>query len=219
MLNICCPCALCLAAVLFIFVYVQCAVIALDYKLNFKPEKEEDIPALQERVAQRVYDLLISNGGLYIKIGMFRVLYVDVLTLSRPLGQAFANNAAFLPQPMQQKFSRLFDDAPQVPYSVVQKVFVSEFGRPPAGPDGVFEVFEEQAAASASIAQVHRARLKTDDGSEQWVAVKIQKPDVSKQVEWDLGAFTAVMWMYEHWLFNIPAMFAVSKHHVSGYPI
>ena len=113
---------------------------------------------------------------------------------------------------MQEKFSRLFDDAPQVPYSVVEKVFLSELGCLPAGPDGIFEVFEEQAAASASIAQVHRAKLKTTDGSDHWVAVKIQKPDVSKQVEWDLGAFTVVMWMYEHWIFNVPAMFAVSEY-------
>ncbi|RPD53409.1 atypical/ABC1/ABC1-B protein kinase [Lentinus tigrinus ALCF2SS1-7] len=169
-----------------------CAVIALDYKLNFRPEKADSIPALQERVAQRVYDLLTSNGGLYIKIG-----------------QAFANNAALLPRPMQEKFAKLFDDAPQVPYSTIEHVFRSEFGRPPAGPDGVFDVFEEQAAASASVAQVHRAKLKTTDGSEQWVAVKIQKPDVSKQVEWDLGAFRVVMWIYEHWLFHLPVCFAV----------
>ncbi|KAI0751690.1 ABC1-domain-containing protein [Daedaleopsis nitida] len=169
-----------------------CAMIAIDYKLNFKPDKVEGIPALQERVAQRVYDLLTSNGGLYIKIG-----------------QAFANNAALLPRPMREKFGKLFDDAPQVPYSTVERVFLSEFGRPPAGPDGVFEIFEEQAAASASIAQVHRAKLKTEDGSETWVAVKIQKPDVSKQVEWDLGAFRACMWIYEHWLFHLPVCFAV----------
>ncbi|KAI0363112.1 ABC1-domain-containing protein [Pilatotrama ljubarskyi] len=169
-----------------------CMAIALDYKLNFKPDKANQIPALQERVAQRVYDLLTSNGGLYIKIG-----------------QAIGNNAALLPKPLQEKFSKLFDDAPQVPYSVVESVFRKEFGRPPAGPDGVFELFEEQAAASASIAQVHRARLKTDDGSEQWVAVKIQKPDVSKQVEWDLGAFRVVMWLYENYLFDLPVYFVV----------
>ena len=110
---------------------------------------------------------------------------------------------------MQEKFGRLFDDAPQVPYSTVEAVFRSEFGCPPAGPEGIFEVFEEEAAASASIAQVHRAKLRTDDGSEQWVAVKVQKPDVSKQVEWDLGAFRIVMWMYEHWLFHLPVCFAV----------
>jgi len=110
-----------------------------------------------------------------------------------------------MPRPMQDRFSRLFDDAPQIPYSSILSVFRSEFGRLPDGPDGVFAEFEEQAVASASVAQVHRARLKTGE----WVAVKIQKPDVSKQVEWDLGAFRVVMWMFENWLFDMPVYFAV----------
>ena len=46
-----------------------CAAVTLDYKLNFTPEKSDQIPFLQERVAERVYNLLTSNGGLYIKIG------------------------------------------------------------------------------------------------------------------------------------------------------
>jgi len=86
-------------------------------------------------------------------------------------GQAIGANAAFLPKPMQLKFSRLFDDAPQISYSTVRSVFESEFGRPPSGPNGVFEEFEEQAVASASIAQVHRAKLRDGGG---WVAVKVQ---------------------------------------------
>lgn len=170
-----------------------CTLITLDYKLNFQPEKANQIPQLHERVADRLYNLLTSNGGLYIK-----------------LGQAIGANAALMPLPMQDRFSRLFDDAPQIPYSSILSVFQSEFGRSPAGPDGVFAEFEEQAVASASIAQVHRARLQ----SGEWVAVKIQKPDVSKQVEWDLGAFRIVMWMFESW-FDMPACFAVdfiSRH-------
>lgn len=106
---------------------------------------------------------------------------------------------------MQDKFARLFDDAPQIPYSDILSVFRSEFGRPPAGPDGVFDVFDEEAIASASVAQVHRAKLK----SGQWVAVKIQKPDVTKQIEWDLGAFRMVMWIFENWMFDLPVYFAV----------
>jgi len=47
----------------------QCAVITLDYKLNFSPEKSDKIPELHERVAERIYNLLTANGGLYIKIG------------------------------------------------------------------------------------------------------------------------------------------------------
>lgn len=119
---------------------------------------------------------------------------------------------------MQIKFTSLFDDAPQIPYSAVYKVFVSELGRPPSGPDGVFEIFEENAIASASIAQVHKAKLWPKIGpdgkpekEERWVAVKVQKPDVGKQMEWDLGAYRMVMWVFEHWAFDLPVYFVVGK--------
>ncbi|KAG6825667.1 hypothetical protein H0H92_002909, partial [Tricholoma furcatifolium] len=171
-----------------------CAAITLDYKLNFTPEKSDLIPQLHERVAERMYNLFTRNGGLYIKIG-----------------QAIGANAAFLPKPMQVKFAKLFDDAPQIPYSTVDQVFRSELGRPPCGPGGVFEIFEEKAVASASIAQVHKAKLwpQPGDTEEKWVAVKIQKPDVAQQMEWDLGAYRAVMWMFEHWAFDLPVYFMV----------
>ena len=44
-------------------------MISLDYKLNFQPEKADQIPQLHARVADRMYNLFTSNGGLYIKIG------------------------------------------------------------------------------------------------------------------------------------------------------
>jgi aarF domain-containing kinase len=81
---------------------------------------------------------------------------------------------------MQLKFASLFDDAPQIPYSDVLSVFASEFGRPPSGPGGMFEYFDDQAIASASIAQVHKARMWPEpgekDGEGQWVAVKVRSP-------------------------------------------
>lgn len=71
------------------------------------------------------------------------------------------------------------------------------------GENGIFEEFDENAVASASIAQVHRAKLKKKDVNEpdQWVAVKVQKPAVSTQVDWDLAAYRIVMWMYEKYVF------------------
>ncbi|KAF9466710.1 atypical/ABC1/ABC1-B protein kinase [Collybia nuda] len=171
-----------------------CAAITLDYKWNFTPEKSELIPELHERVANRMYNLFTANGGLYIKIG-----------------QAIGANAAFLPKAMQEKFAKLFDDAPQIPYSIVEQVFLSELGCPPSGPGGVFEIFEQDAIASASIAQVHKAKLWPIDGDdrERWVAVKVQKPDVATQMMWDLGAYRVVMWMFEHWAFDLPVYFVV----------
>ncbi|KAJ6473291.1 ABC1 family-domain-containing protein [Mycena sanguinolenta] len=172
-----------------------CAIITADYKLNFTPEKSEQIPELHERVANIMFNLFTSNGGLYIKIG-----------------QAIGANAALLPRPMQVKFASLFDDAPQIPYSEVLSVFKSEFGRPPSGPGGMFEYFDEQAIASASIAQVHKARMWPEpgqaEGEGQWVAVKVQKPAVAKQTEWDLGAYRIVMWLYEK-SFELPVYFVV----------
>ncbi|KAJ7062817.1 ABC1 family-domain-containing protein [Mycena amicta] len=171
-----------------------CAVITADYKLNFTPAKSEHIPELHSRVADIMFDLFTSNGGLYIKIG-----------------QAIGANAAFLPRPVQVKFASLFDDAPQIPFSDVLSVFKSEFGRPPSGPGGVFEYFDQDAIASASIAQVHKARMWPESGETegQWVAVKVQKPDVAKQTEWDLGAYRIVMWLFEKVAFDLPVYFVV----------
>ncbi|KAG2049375.1 atypical/ABC1/ABC1-B protein kinase [Suillus hirtellus] len=162
-----------------------CALISADYKLNFTPEHADRIPAIHQRVADRMYNLFTSNGGLYIKIG-----------------QAIGANAALMPAPFQQKFARLFDDAPQIPYPTIARVFQREFNK---SPQELFAYFDEQAVASASVAQVHKAR--TWDGD--WVAVKVQKPDVGRQTSYDLMAFRAVMWAFEKWVFDLPVYFAV----------
>ena len=90
-------------------------------------------------------------------------------------------------------FSRMFDDAPQNDWSDVERVIREDFGgRSPEDVFGVsfsnepgFGVMEKKARASASVAQVHWARLA--DGRE--VAIKVQKREIASQVGWDLWAF------------------------------
>ncbi|TFK57215.1 ABC1-domain-containing protein [Heliocybe sulcata] len=164
-----------------------CGRVALDYKWNFNAEHGDEIPKIHQRTAERLYNLITANGGLYIKIG-----------------QAIGANAAVLPPAMQEMFSKLFDDAPQIPFSSVKSVIEAQFHKPLTGPEGIFDEFEERAVASASVAQVHRARLK----SGEIVAVKIQKPDVRKQSEWDLDAYALVIWLYEK-AFDLPVYFTV----------
>lgn len=136
--------------------------LAVDYKMNFTPEKADDIASLHERAAKRMYHVIRENGGLYIKIG-----------------QTIAMQSTVLPEAYGRIFSTLFDEAPQVPWSEVEKLFFEEFGK---SPDDVFASIDHVAKASASIAQVHQATLKSGER----VAVKIQKPDIQKQVGWDL---------------------------------
>ncbi|KAI2620560.1 ABC1-domain-containing protein [Hypoxylon sp. NC1633] len=166
--------------------------VAVDYKLNFRPAPLTggSIEDLHRRSAERLSDLLLQNGGLYLKIG-----------------QAIAMQSAVLPPEFQRMFARMFDDAPQDEWVDVEKVIRKDFGG--RSVEDVFGVsftgeegkglMERRARASASVAQVHWARLA--DGRE--VAIKLQKPEIAKQVGWDLWAFKVVARIYTWW-FDLP---------------
>ena len=152
-------------------------LIGCDYKINFRahPPFADSIEALHARNAQRIFDLLRENGGLYLKIG-----------------QAIAMQSAILPPEFQRMFARMFDDAPQNEWKDVEKVIREDFGKSAEDVFGVSfsgepgrGLMEKKARASASVAQVHWAKLS--DGRE--VAIKIQKREIAKQVGWDLWAF------------------------------
>jgi aarF domain-containing kinase len=151
--------------------------VALDYKINFRadPPFAGSIAELHARSAGRLSELLRANGGLYLK-----------------MGQAIAMQSAILPPEFQKMFARMFDDAPQNPWKDVEKVIKEDFGKTPEEVFGVSftgetgkGLMEKRARASASVAQVHWARLP--DGRE--VAIKIQKREIEKQVGWDLWTF------------------------------
>ena len=94
-------------------------------------------------------------------------------------------------------FRKLYDDAPSVSYDEVQDCLQQEFGTRNA--TEIFTQFDPKPIASASIAQVHRATLP--DGTA--VAVKIQKPQIRKQMEWDLAMYR-VLSLGMEWLFDLP---------------
>ena len=132
---------------------------------------------LHVRSAERLFEVLHVNGGLYLK-----------------MGQAIAMQSAMLPPEFQRMFARMFDDAPQDEWADAEAVIREDFGG--RSVEDVFGVsfrgeegkglMERRARASASVAQVHWARLP--DGRE--VAVKIQKREIAKQISWDLWAFS-----------------------------
>ncbi|KAH3670648.1 hypothetical protein OGAPHI_001163 [Ogataea philodendri] len=153
-------------------------VMSVDYKRNF--EEGKDIEALHERNAQRLYDLLIANKGLYIK-----------------MGQMIALQGMVFPIQYQQKFSQLFDKAPRDDWDTCDKVLKEELGADYR--ERLFESFDKTPVASASVAQVHKAKLLT--GEE--VAVKIQHEAVTKQMWVDLATYRFVMKVCE-WVFDMP---------------
>ena len=95
------------------------------------------------------------------------------------LGQILSTRPDLIPVDFLSELSKLQDKVPPFPFTAVRKIIESELKFPL---EKIFTHFEEQPLASASIGQVHKARLQ--DGKE--AAVKVQRPGIERVIEVDL---------------------------------
>ncbi len=98
------------------------------------------------------------------------------------LGQIASTRTDVLPADIIEELRKLQDEVPPVAFEEIRDVVEKSLGRALAE---VYESFEEKPLATASIGQVHRAKLKTDEGSQE-VVVKVQRPNVATVVARDL---------------------------------
>jgi predicted unusual protein kinase regulating ubiquinone biosynthesis (AarF/ABC1/UbiB family) len=96
------------------------------------------------------------------------------------LGQFIASSPTFFPKEYVEEFQYCLDKTPNLPFGVIRKIIQDELGCPL---DQVYSQVNPVALASASIAQVHEARLIT--GEE--VVIKVQKPGVENVLLTDLN--------------------------------
>ena len=99
------------------------------------------------------------------------------------LGQLLSTRRDLLPEEFITELARLQDRAEPAPWEQVEEVLAQSLGVPVAQ---VFAELEPEPAAAASIAQVHKARLRCGDGAGAVVAVKVQRPGIRATVEQDL---------------------------------
>ncbi|WP_324778633.1 ABC1 kinase family protein [Thiobacillus sedimenti] len=95
------------------------------------------------------------------------------------LGQVLSTRVDMFPPHWIAEFEKLHSHVPAVPYESLHADLVAAFGGEPAA---VFAEFEAVPLAAASIAQVHRARLK--DGTR--VVVKARRPGIENVIRADL---------------------------------
>ena len=95
------------------------------------------------------------------------------------LAQLIASSPGLFPEVLSDEFRSLLDEVPPIDADAVRSVIEGDLG---AAPEVVFAEFDFEPLASASIAQVHVARLH--DGEE--VVVKIQRPGIRARLEGDL---------------------------------
>lgn len=135
--------------------------VAQSLKSRFSSEPVDSINARIEQ-AQWIADHLSELKGAAMKAG--QLLSIDA-------GDYFPPEAMAI-------LAKLQASAEPVDFSVVQQVLIEEIGVEKLSQ---FEDLDSEAAAAASIGQVHRASL---DGRE--VAIKIQYPGIAESIDSDL---------------------------------
>ena len=115
-----------------------------------------------ERLPPRVRDALVALGTTFVKLGQGLSLRWDLLT-----------------PPWRDALSSLHSRVPPFDGAQARAAVAAAFGQPV---EVLFETFDEQPLAAASVAQIHAARLH--DGRD--VVVKITRPGIQAQVRTDL---------------------------------
>lgn len=109
------------------------------------------------------------------------------------LGQLLSARPDIVGEPFAAEFEKLREKVAPISFEKVERAIHSETGKTL---EELFEYFEEEPLASASIAQVHRARLK--DGRK--VAVKIRRPGIGKIINLDLSVLQLLLTAAERYV-------------------
>jgi predicted unusual protein kinase regulating ubiquinone biosynthesis (AarF/ABC1/UbiB family) len=127
----------------------------------------------QAEAAEQILDVLGNMKGAAMKVGQV-ASYIDTGAFPEEFQAR-----------IQEKLAELRDSAPRVAFRDMRKVIEDGLGERIGD---VFDEFDEEAVAAASIGQVYRARLGADGGrlAGREVAVKVQYPGVAQAVRADL---------------------------------
>lgn len=138
-------------------------------KLAFRKKEEE--PSAEDKIERssfgpRLRRVLEDLGPSFVK-----------------LGQILSTRPDLLPADVITELKQLQDKVAPVPFEELKASVEAELGAPISE---VFETFDVEPLACASIAQVHRATLKREGHPPDEVVVKIQRPKIRSVVDRDV---------------------------------
>jgi predicted unusual protein kinase regulating ubiquinone biosynthesis (AarF/ABC1/UbiB family) len=139
------------------------------------PAAEAALARRQLETAKQIVSVLGTMKGAAMKLGQV-MSFLDIGLVPEEFREEF-----------QRELAKLRDAAPTVSFKQMKRVIEEDLGERIGS---VFESFEEEPIAAASIGQVYRATLR-QDGRE--VAVKVQYPGVAAAVRADLQNLDMIM--------------------------
>jgi ubiquinone biosynthesis protein len=157
-------------------------IIANSTMRNFVPERtrltwmRQNRPALDYSRFERIRMAAEELGPTFVK-----------------LAQVLSNRPDMLPDDLIKELEKLQDKVPPFSSAMARQVIEKELGKPI---EQLFEEFSDKPMASASIGQVHKAKLKTG----QWVVVKVQRPGVREVINLDLAILKEAVRRSERYL-------------------
>lgn len=147
------------------------------------PQSRPELPTELEAVAEENQDNVARGEELARDLEAMGPTFIK-------LGQLLSSRGALIPPEYADALERLQDSVEPFPVDEVGRIVTEELG---VRISKAFEFFEPKPYASASLGQVHRARLR--DGRE--VVVKVQRPNIRRQIMEDLDAFDDMAEMLE----------------------
>ena len=128
----------------------------------FPKERDTKEHMSKQSIGIKLREVLQNLGPTFIKIG-----------------QIASTRRDLIPSEIAKELEKLQDQVSSFPFQQVREIVEMELGETL---ESLFHKFDETPVASASIGQVHHARLKTGER----VAIKVQRPDITTIVETDL---------------------------------
>ncbi len=152
---------------------------------------------------------LLSSRSVEMPVGasrwqLIRMAFEELGPTFIKFGQLLSNRSDMLPAELLSELEQLQDHVPPFPFEEVRRTITRDLGQPL---EELFSTFEESPVASASVAQVHQARLRNGKN----VAVKVQRPRLREIVEVDLDIIAGFARLIEtyvpSWRFFNPSGF------------
>ncbi|WP_243373003.1 2-polyprenylphenol 6-hydroxylase [Geotalea sp. SG265] len=141
-------------------------------------------------MSRKVLRRKASTIAQYSPAERMRLAFEELGPTFIKLGQLLSTRPDVIPRSFVEEFSKLQDDVPSFPFEEAETQIAEELGKPV---EDIFYQIDPIPLAAASIAQVHRARLRTGED----VAVKVRRPGIEALVETDIDVLMGIAQVME----------------------